>query len=155
MEGECAFAAPGSAVVEEDDIPAGASQCLGQIEVSFIAWKAMEQKSRGVGARAAGFIDNGIHGLARALEASFPEERSGLLAGGRVRGDGVEGRFRPRAGKTESNEEQDEPDWLPPKARPSLWAFSARAELHHARGTLPSKKPRKASRMRPEAFPSP
>ena len=47
-EGEGARTAPGAAVMERQDIPAGAPRRLRKIQILLIAGKAMEQQQRGM-----------------------------------------------------------------------------------------------------------
>ncbi len=77
-EGEAAGAAPRAAIVQEDDVPSGAADGLGEIGIVFHAGQAVQQDDGRVRPRAARQIDDGVdvHAMAR--------QREGHEAGGMI-----------------------------------------------------------------------
>ncbi len=79
-EGEVAGAAPGAAVVEEEDVVAGAAEGLGEVEILLVAGEAVEEEDYGVRACSGGDVDEGVE------EGAVAGELEGFDGGGIGRG---------------------------------------------------------------------
>src|ERR1700753_3710389 len=87
-KGEGAGRAPGAAVVEGDDSPAGATDGLGKIEILFVAREPVEEENDWVRPGARCNVGDGIEGRAVAGDLEGCE---GGGIGGVVRGVGGDG----------------------------------------------------------------
>ena len=68
--------APGAAVVEEEDVVAGAAEGLGDVEVLLVAGEAVEEDDYGMRAGAGGYVDEGVE------EGAVAGELEGFEGGG-------------------------------------------------------------------------
>jgi len=70
-EGEVAGRAPGAAIVEVENVPSGAADGLGEVEILLVAGEAVEEDDDGMRACSGGDVDEGVeHGsVAGKLEA--------------------------------------------------------------------------------------
>ena len=59
-EGEFALAAPGAAVVGDEDVPASAADGIGEVHVLLVAGESVEEQDDGMRAGAGGKIDDGV-----------------------------------------------------------------------------------------------
>ena len=87
-EGEVAGGAPGAAVVEEEDVVAGAAEGLGDVEIFFVAGEAVEEDDGGMRACSGGDVDEGVEQGAVAGELEGVDGGGMGLVGGGVGGDG-------------------------------------------------------------------
>ncbi len=59
-EGELAGAAPGAAIVRDEDVPPGAADGVGEIHVLFVAGKSVEKQDDGMRAGAGCEVEDGV-----------------------------------------------------------------------------------------------
>ena len=87
-EGEVAGRAPGAAVVEVDDVPTGAADGLGEVEIFFVAGEAVEEKYDFVGSGSGCDIGDGVEQSAVAWDLECFEGGGVGLVGRGICGDG-------------------------------------------------------------------
>ena len=87
-EGEVAGRAPGAAVVEVEDVPASATNGLGEVEILLVAGEAVEENDGRVRPGARGDVDEGVQEGSVARELKRLHGSRILLVGNWIGGDG-------------------------------------------------------------------